>query len=699
MVVVSRDRGLVLKTKHETSRRDTRSLPCFDRRTTIIGSKIQTVSALILALERCLAFSGSTCQCFCSVLLSIFMCCFRRHCKMVDTAAMDTRLLSPAIAHSFVEVPSNSGRLYYLLSDLPPSYKSTSSSRSRDAFTCLSCLYYRPRTPRRSADLAAHYITRKLARSRENAKRFLRLSFSQNPSLPPPVQPIPISAETEAEVSRLPSPLAEEMVSAETGRQSPQRRSRNSSIVSGPISGMVSRPHLNEELRNASIATNITTSEAYLNLHSIADEKPVVAQGGVSVSIALAEPILFLQGFDQNDTTSRSTTMLRGSLLLRVQKQAKLKSISLNFRGRSTTDWPEGIPPKRTEFRDEITIMNHTWAFFSTQMPQAEHGYCADIVQLSKGLSTIGTKELGVTGSSFDMFQRSASPSRNSVSGPTMNARDAKRLSLQLNQSRSLEKGEKGPNSVASKGFKVFHPGDYVYNFELPIDSRLPESIAVDLGNVKYELEATIERSGAFRTNLVGTKELTLVRAPTEGSLEQTEPIAISRNWEDQLHYDIVISGKSFPLGAQVPIAFKLTPLAKVQCHRIKVFVTENIQYFTNNKKVHRLEPTRKVQLFEKRADGRSTSSYPGSSMRITAGGGIPYDHREAAASGREDTPRDVTNLLGDLENNSTAVGPTEMEFNVQLPSCHAMKEKLKSERIHPDTTSQIIQVNHWIKV
>lgn len=253
--------------------------------------------------------------------------------------------------------------------------------------------------------------------------------------------------------------------------------------------------------------------------------------------------------------------------------------------------------------------------------------------------------------------------------------------------------------TVAQKGFKVFHPGDYVYNFELPLDSRLPKSIAVELGNVMYELEALIEQSGAFRANLMGRKEVTLIQAPSEGSLEQTEPIVISRNWEDQLHYDIIISGKSFPFGSQVPIAFKLIPLAKVKCHRIKVFVTENIQYFTNNKKAHRLMPQRKVQLFEKCAGGHSVSSYPGSSMRITAGGGIPYDYRAAAAAGREDVPRDQTNLLGNLDNDTASIGPTEMELNVQLPSCHMMKDKLKSECLHFDTTYQNIQVNHWIKV
>lgn len=276
-----------------------------------------------------------------------------------------------------------------------------------------------------------------------------------------------------------------------------------------------------------------------------------------------------------------------------------------------------------------------------------------------------------------------------------------KRLSLQTNQSRSFDKNGVGANgpTVAQKGFRTFAPGDYIYNFELPLDSHIPETIDVDLGSVKYELEATVERAGAFKTNLVGTKEVLLIRTPAEGSLEQVEPIAISRNWEDQLHYDIVISGKSFPLGAQVPIAFKLTPLAKVQCHRIKVFVTENIEYYCNNKRVHRMGGTRKIQLFEKRADSSSTSTFPGSSMRILSGGGLNYDQRQAAARGEEVTPADATNLLGDLESGKTNIGPTEMEFNVQLPSCSNMKDKEREQKLHFDTTYQNIVVHHWIKV
>jgi len=333
--------------------------------------------------------------------------------------------------------------------------------------------------------------------------------------------------------------------------------------------------------------------------------------------------------------------------------------------------------------------MSHTWPFFNAQFPTAEAVTCADHVEIFKGPT-------GAVSAVTSLGQRS-SPNSSSTN---LSTRDARKLSLQVNQSRSFGKGDSSTNgpSVASKGYRTFHPGDYVYNFELPLDCRLPETIDVELGFVKYELEAVVERAGAFRANLIGVKEVTLIRAPAEGSLEQVEPIAISRNWEDQLHYDIVISGKSFPLGAQVPIAFKLTPLAKVQCHRIKVLVTENIEYFCNGKKVHRMEPTRKVQLFEKRADAAPTSTFPGSTMRVTAGGGVPYDARARAANGEQVAPLDPTNLLGNLEGDIN-IGPTEMEFNVQLPNCAAMRERERSSRLHFDTTYQNIQVHHWIKI
>ncbi|KAH7384397.1 hypothetical protein DE146DRAFT_224433 [Phaeosphaeria sp. MPI-PUGE-AT-0046c] len=519
------------------------------------------------------------------------------------------------------------------------------------------------------------YLTEKLAGPRDSAKRYLRslidTHFTLGPDTTDITTPNSATSSNRNSVASFPeriSPVNSEM------RSSP--RNSMGAMSAAAVSGG-SRPSLTESHWSSGRAS---AKSMISSIKSVPEEKPVASGGGVNVNIALTEPVLFLRGFEQNESSERSTAMLRGALVLKITKPTKLKAITLKFRGKALTKWPEGIPPKKVEFEELDILMSHTWPFFNSQFPTAETGTGADSVDLYKSGGGI-----------------SASPNNSALN---LTTKEAKRLSLQVNQSRSFGKGEtpSGGPSVAQKGYRTFNAGEYTYNFELPLDSHLPETIDVDLGSVKYELEATVERAGAFRTNLVGTKEVTLIRAPSEGSLEQVEPIAISRSWEDQLHYDIVISGKSFPLGAQVPIAFKLTPLAKVQCHRIKVFVTENVEYFCNNKRVHRMEPVRKVQLFEKRADGPPTSTFPGSTMRIVSGGGVPYDQRAAAARGEQVEVQDSTNLLGNLGGDNN-VGPTEMEFNVQLPSCHNLRDKDKLSKLHFDTTYQNIQVHHWIKL
>ncbi|KAI9827750.1 MAG: hypothetical protein M1832_004239 [Thelocarpon impressellum] len=529
-------------------------------------------------------------------------------------------------------------------------------------------------------------ITEKLATSRSNAKRFLRSVISS-------------TAAATASDPAGPATAGSRPAREPTSMFSDEPRANGAAPSAGaPASAAPTRPSLGADVRTSSgqSAESAGSSDSGSS-RRIAEEKPVALGNGISAFITLAEPVLFLQGFEQGDIHSRTTAMLRGSLVVKVAKAAKIKTITLTFRGKARTEWPEGIPPRKVEYFEEQTINRHTWPFFNAQFPTAESGHCADYCKLAKGGGN-GAASLLVPSSgrlAFDQFARSVSPRQELLS-----AKDQKRLSLQNNASGSFGKGESSGSgtTIAQRGYRTFHPGDYIYNFELPLDSHLPETIDVDLGTVRYELEAMIERAGAFRPNLLGTKEVTLIRAPSESSLETVEPIAISRNWEDQLHYDIVISGKSFPLGAQVPIAFKLTPLAKVQCHRIKVFVTENIEYHCSNKTVRRLEPIRKIQLFEKRADGPSTSTFPGSSVRILSGGGVDFDSREAAAQGNEFVRRDMTNLLGNLDGEHN-VGPTEMEFSVQLPSCASMKDKDRTQQLHFDTTYSNIQVHHWIKI
>jgi len=55
------------------------------------------------------------------------------------------------------------------------------------------------------------------------------------------------------------------------------------------------------------------------------------------------------------------------------------------------------------------------------------------------------------------------------------------------------------------------------------------------MGFVRYELEADIERAGAFKSNLTGKTEILLVRNPAEQNLEIHEPISVARTWSKPL--------------------------------------------------------------------------------------------------------------------------------------------------------------------
>lgn len=451
------------------------------------------------------------------------------------------------------------------------------------------------------------------------------------------------------------------------------------------------------------------------SIHEIQQPKPVASGSGLSCTILLAEPNVFLTGFDHDGHTRHeshnSTALLRGKLQVNVSKNTKVKSITLKLMGKARTEWPEGIPPLKVDMYEEESLRTQALTFFHAMHDGWETEYGNQCVYTIKG-----------NNSSSNLARQSLSPADSAASlqlggrhRTNMSAKELKRLSLRSVESRSFGKGDSPAAShVQAKGFKVFYPGTYEYSFELPIDHHQLETIKLQYGSVKWELETTVERAGAFKPNLHGTKEVSIVRVPDQLSLETSEPISISRQWEDQLHYDIMISGKSFPIGAKIPIAFKLTPLAKVQVHKLKIFVTESIEYWTNDRKVTRKDPGRKILLLEKSAGKPLDKQYEASELRILSGGELSPDERfharesaarrrtiEAQRSGTtpQPLPEPTENLLGDLDLGlETYWGATEMEMNVQMPTCEMMA-KDKSLRMHPDCSWKNVNVYHWMKI
>lgn len=488
--------------------------------------------------------------------------------------------------------------------------------------------------------------------------------------------------------------------------------------IPSAVTGGLAIPARNPSGRRNSLMS-VRSAKSIANSLVVEVPKPVASGSGVSCSILLAERNIFLHGFDHDGHAAREggTALLRGSLQLNVTKNVKIKAIQLKLMGRARTEWPEGIPPLRQEVSQEEGLRTQVLTFFNVMHDgwESEFGN-----QCTYKLKTESANSSSTNLNILPQQKRrpvsmlppsdSSSSSRNGLT-----AKQLKRLSLQSTQSRSFGKSENGAASTAqAKGYKVFYPGTYDYNFELPIDHHQLETIKLQYGSVKWELHASIDRAGAFRPKLQGAKELSVVRLPDQMSLEMTEPISISRRWEDQLHYDIVISGKSFPLGSKIPIAFKLTPLAKVQVHKLKVYVTESIEYWTTDKRVTRKDPTRKILLLEKSAGKPLDSNWATSEVNTLRGGEPSPEQRrqaremanfrrlrEAAQQGRsaDPLPEPTNNLLGDLDLGLEHMwGATEIEANVQLPTCQTMA-KHKDLRLHADCSWKNVNVYHWIKV
>lgn len=182
------------------------------------------------------------------------------------------------------------------------------------------------------------YFTEKLAAPRDSAKRFLR-SFidSHFPHNQDPASidiPQSSTSSNRTSVASFPESVTAEMRSSQ----------RNSVGAVGAIGSTlaaagVHRPSITESHRSSGRASAKSMSSS---IKTLPEEKPVASGGGVNVNIALTEPVLFLRGFEQAEHAERNTAMLRGSLVLKISKPCKLKAITLKFRGKATTKWPEG---------------------------------------------------------------------------------------------------------------------------------------------------------------------------------------------------------------------------------------------------------------------------------------------------------------------------------------------------------------------
>lgn len=395
-------------------------------------------------------------------------------------------------------------------------------------------------------------------------------------------------------------------------------------------------------------------------------DKPVCLTSTLQVYVIPAEDRLFLQGFDSNEYAERPPTLLRGCLWLRVLKPTRIRSLTLQFKGAERTDWPEGIPPKRNQTVEINDIISHTWPFFQLGNTAITPNNGADFYRELPRHGDHDVSSLNLA----ETISRGTSPAPDVSSSGFLNSglspvRLVKRATIDAGSSFTSLADLSPMSSVNDDSSKAgsFVPGDYIYNFEHPIHPLLPETTSVTFGSVFYHLEVTVARYGTFKPTLTGKIPVEIIRTPSEENLEENEPIVITRTWDDQIQYDIVVGAKSVILNTYLPLAFRFVPLfGKVALHRIRVYFTEHLEYYCLNKKVHRMEPEKKYLLLEHKA---------------------PKGHSLLSDSA-VDSEEDVEIL------------PRELEFQVYVPQ---VLNRYHNHMLHPDTSFTNIQAHHWIKI
>lgn len=463
--------------------------------------------------------------------------------------------------------------------------------------------------------------------------------------------------------------------------------------------------------------------------HILPNEKPVVATSSLEVFIQMVEPVLFLRGFDfrnkndndsaneYNDDDSPPPCILRGSVIIKISKPTKFKKISLTFKGTSKIDWPEGIATLldaekakytlQDEYFEKKNIIENSWPFFnfknidilqyndidnnnntisaysgasiyrplkSVTPPHHQNNNDNDDlsdISPSTSIKTTSSDHASFVSDSDNLHKNNTSQRRGSffsdfLSVPFYHTTNSTSTSPNTKE-QYIEKNIDDPKLFNRDNF-IFPPGEYVYPFEQLISHRLPETVKVDYAQVKYELLLEIKRFSMFKSNFLLSKPIQVIRSPSDTSIEESEPIAISKSWKERLNYDILINSKDVILDAFLPISIHLTPTDKIYVYRTRIYITESLEYYGQKKAIHRMEKMKKYLLVEHNGPLKDPN------------GNLDMKNF-----------RNYGNLLQD---ESGDLGDKIFEYQVFVPRVFNGYRQL-----HPDMTNEDIVVNHWLKI
>ncbi|KAK9762278.1 hypothetical protein K7432_012147 [Basidiobolus ranarum] len=136
----------------------------------------------------------------------------------------------------------------------------------------------------------------------------------------------------------------------------------------------------------------------------------------------------------------------------------------------------------------------------------------------------------------------------------------------------------------------VLEPSDRVYtlgskihqfDFEIPLDGSLPESITTTHGSISYKLSAFVERPG-LKHDVKFCTPISIRRllSPFSSVYQEPPTTSISGVWASRFFYEVEIPTFIYSPGESIPINFKFNPLdALLQVEKVMLNVVEHSVY------------------------------------------------------------------------------------------------------------------------
>lgn len=97
--------------------------------------------------------------------------------------------------------------------------------------------------------------------------------------------------------------------------------------------------------RSSTISTAHSKSSITVAERPVKDAKSLMSGNGITCNFELAEPVVYLTGFDRDNrghAQQNTSAIIRGKLVMNVQKSVKIKAVTVRFFGKARTEWPEG---------------------------------------------------------------------------------------------------------------------------------------------------------------------------------------------------------------------------------------------------------------------------------------------------------------------------------------------------------------------